>query len=143
MKIKTTIVTMLIATYVYTMQPCSAVEYKGLSEKIGLRILYAGHSGTAREKDFVDFLSAYFKEVKTADLAQFIENNKLEGKGPLIKKELSDRSDGFDVIILDYDSDGAKMPQVKLPESYTRATVTLGLTGALLCRNLKLKTGYL
>ena len=127
MRLKTTILIMLIAVLVYTLQPCSAAEYEGLSEKIGLRILYAGHPGSEREKDFVDFLSAYFTEVKTVDLKEFKEDN----------------TAGFDVTILDYDGDGFKAPRLKLSESYSRATVTVGVTGALICGNLKLKTGYL
>ena len=118
---------MLITALVNTLQPCSAAEYEGLSKKIGLRILYAGHPGTEREKDYVEFLSAYFTEVKTADLKTFKEGN----------------TDGFDVTILDYDGDGFKAPRMKLPESYARATVTVGVTGALICGNLNLKTGYL
>ena len=118
---------MLITALVNTLQPCSAAEYEGLSEKIGLRILYAGHPGSEREKDYVDFLSAYFIEVKTSDLAKFKEES----------------AEGFDVTILDYDGDGFKSPRLYLPDSYTRATVTVGVVGASICGNLGLKTGYL
>ena len=97
--------------------------------KIALRILYAGHPGSDREKDFSDFLGKYFTQVETGDLATF-----------------SDRSaDGFDVAILDYDSDGKdafKFPRPKLSQNYARATVTVGVAGALICSQLRLKTGY-
>ncbi len=96
-------------------------------EKIDLRILYAGHPGSAREKDFVTFLRDYFRIVQTGDLAKF---------KPLDAKD-------FDVVILDYDGDGFKAPTPYLPRTYTRATVTVGVVGALICDRVGLKTGYL
>jgi hypothetical protein len=98
-------------------------------EKIALRILYAGHPGSDRERDFADFLGKYFMQVETGDLATF-----------------SDRSaDRFDVAILDYDSDGKdafKFPRPKLSQNYARATMTVGVAGAMICSQLRLKTGY-
>ena len=97
--------------------------------KIAMRILYAGHPGSDREKDFVEFLGKYFTQVETGDLATF-----------------SDKSaDGFDAAILDYDSDGRdafKFPRPKLSLNYARATVTVGVAGAMICSQLRLKTGY-
>ena len=96
-------------------------------EKIDLRILYAGHPGSAREQDFVTFLRDYFRIVHTGDLATF---------KPLDAKE-------FDVVIFDYDGDGFEAPKPSLPKSYRRATVTVGVVGAFICGRVGLKTGYL
>ena len=41
------------------------------AEKSKLRILYAGHAGSDREKDFVQFLGQHFETVKTGDLSAF------------------------------------------------------------------------
>jgi len=92
-----------------------------------LRVLYAGHSGTPREKDFLGFLEEHFVKVGKRDLAKFTE----------------EQAEAFDVVILDYDGDGFNSPRPKLSRDYSRATVTLGVTGALLCGWLGLKTGYL
>ena len=96
-------------------------------EKIDLRILYAGHPGSAREKDFVSFLGDHFRIVQASDLAEF---------KPLDAKE-------FDVVIFDYDGDGFEAPKPSLPRSYRRATVTVGVVGAFVCGQVGLKTGYL
>jgi hypothetical protein len=97
--------------------------------KIPMRILYAGHPDSDREKDFVAFLGKYFTQVETGDLATF-----------------SDKSaNGFDVAILDYDGGGKdafSFPRPKLPQNYARATVTVGVAGAMICSQLRLKTGY-
>ena len=110
--------------------------------KIDLRILYAGHAGSPRETDFVDFLKQYFREVQTIDLARFTGQEK-----------------DFDVAILDSDyntvdcckclSDYFPNPhtptmppkKVMLP-NYSRPTVTVGEMGALICSILALKTGH-
>ena len=101
------------------------------SRKIGLRILYAGRQGSAREKDFVNFLAKYFMEVRTAELTKFTAK----------------QSNGCDVVILDYDrEDPGNVPEsliTELSKDYSRPTVTVGVTGALICGRLKLKTGYL
>ncbi len=106
---------------------CSAAERPAGSGKIDLRILYAGHPGSAREKDFVQFLREHFGEVETGDLKGF-------QKG---------QTAGFDVAILDYDGDGFKAPQPYLTEDYARPTVTVGVVGAFICGRSGLKTGYL
>ena len=91
-----------------------------------MRILYAGHPGSAREKDFVEFLGQHFTQVQTGDLATFTDQS----------------ADGFDVAILDYDGDAFKAPRPKLSQNYARATVTVGVPGALIGDQLRLKTGY-
>ena len=96
-------------------------------EKIDLRILYSGHPGSTREKDFVVFLRKHFRAVETGDLAKFNPN----------------QAKGFDVIILDYDGDGFKAPRVHFPSGYSRPTVTVGVVGAFICGSHRLKTGYL
>jgi hypothetical protein len=101
------------------------------SKKMGLRILYAGNLGSPRERDFVDFLSKYFTEVRTVVLLKFTGKN----------------APGFDVAILDYDDVfQAEIDNVfiaNLSKDYSRPTLTIGVTGANICSRLKLKTGYL
>jgi hypothetical protein len=95
--------------------------------KIALRILYAGHTGSARERDFVKFLGEIFSTVSTTDLARFTPAN----------------AEGADVVLMDYDGDGFKAPRPRLDEGYARATVTIGVVGAFIGSDLRLKTGYL
>jgi hypothetical protein len=113
-----------------------------------LRILYVGHPGSEREKDFVQFLGQHFETVKTADLSAFA------GK-PFADKDMA----GFDVAILDYDGDGFKAPRARIvprfPEDasrglralegswLTRPLITVGVTGGLIASQAGLKTGYL
>ena len=111
----------------YEIKQGSNVKLTEGLEKIDLRILYAGHPGSDREKDFVRFLTEHFRQVRTGDLANFKEK----------------QTEGFDVIILDYDGDGFKAPRPRLSFEYTRPTVTVGVAGALICDSESLKTGYL
>jgi hypothetical protein len=115
-----------------------------------LRILYVGHPGSDREKDFVQFLGQHFATVKTADLSAFT------GK-PFADKDM----EGFEVAILDYDGDGFKGPRARIvprfPEDasasrgprglegswLTRPLITVGVTGGLIASQAGLKTGYL
>lgn len=92
-----------------------------------LRILYAGHPGSARAKDFIQFLGKHFGAVETADLAVFTES----------------QCDGFDVAILDYDGDGFEAPRPRISPNFPRPLVTVGVAGALICSSSRLKTGYL
>lgn len=110
---------------------CQGESPKTEWEKVGLRILYVGYLGTAREKDFVGFLENHFAKV---------------GKGDLNKFEVKD-AEGFDVIILDYgglsvEDSTIPVPRVPFDRSYTRPTVTMSAVGALACDQLGLKTGY-
>jgi type II secretory pathway pseudopilin PulG len=107
----------------------TAAEEPAPPAKIAMRILYAGHPGSAREKDFVEFLGKYFTQVQTGDLATFDDKS----------------ADGFDVAILDYDGDGVEAlhaPRPKLSQNYAHATVTVGVAGGLIGNQLRLKTGY-
>lgn len=98
-----------------------------VSEKIELRILYAGLPNTERAKDFVDFLTKHFKEVETTDYNTFTES----------------KTAGFDVTIIDYDGQDTRAPLPSISREYSRATITVGSPGADLCNRLSLKTGYL
>ncbi len=111
----------------YEIKQASNVKLTEGLEKIDLRILYVGHPASDREKDFVRFLTEHFRQVRTDDLANFKEK----------------QTEGFDVIILDYDGDGFKTPRPRLSSEYVRPTVTVGVTGALICGSMSLKTGYL
>jgi hypothetical protein len=103
------------------------IDKTDVSEKIGLRILYVGHPDSAREKDFVSFLTKQFKAVETADLKDFNEG----------------QTDGFDVTILDYDGDGFKAPRLRISTNFSRPVITVGVAGALMSSRWNLKTGYL
>jgi hypothetical protein len=138
------LVVLLAGTWSYA-QSQSAPAADEVSQ---LRILYVGHPGSEREKDFVQFLGQHFATVKTADLGAFT------GK-PFADKDM----EGFDVAILDYDGDGFKAPRARIvprfPEDVsrglralegswlTRPLITVGVTGGLIASQGGLKTGYL
>jgi len=98
-----------------------------MTEKIDLRILYAGLPDTDRAKDFVNFLSKHFKQVETTDYNTFTG------------EEAAD----FDVAIIDYDGLEFKAPRPNVSRQYAGAAVTMGVPGAFICSRLSLKTGYL
>ena len=102
-------------------EPKTGVEAEGKSD---LKILYAGHRGSDREKEFVGFLQKHFAQVETGDLGKF------DGS----------QADGVDVTILDYDG---RAPKPSIPADYTAPTITMGMTGAQICSSLGLATGYL
>lgn len=103
------------------------VVQDAVSEKIDLRILYAGLTNTDRAKDFVDFLGKHFKQIEITDYNTFTGN------------ETAD----FDVAIIDHNGVAFRSPRPNISRQYTRATVTMGVPGAFICSNLSLKTGYL
>jgi hypothetical protein len=92
-----------------------------------LRILYAGHPGSDREKDFVGFLKKYFDVVQTGNLQTFKEAD----------------AEGYDVTILDYDGDGFKAPRPMVSAGFSKPLITVGVAGGLICDRWGLKTGYL
>jgi len=105
-----------------------AADAATTNDRIDLKLLYVGHPGSAREKDFVTFLEQHFKAVTTGDLAQF--------QVP--------QAQAADVVIFDYDGDGFKAPRPRIRKgALTRPTVTLGVVGAEICSTMGLKTGYL
>ncbi len=93
-----------------------------------MRILYVGEAGSARAKDFVDFLSQHFGTVTKEDWTTFTES----------------RCADFDVTILDHAlrpvSGGASTP---LSPEFSHPIITVGMGGALVARSSKLKTGYM
>lgn len=105
--------------------PPSAIANPQLNRS--LKILYAGRPGSDREKDFVGFLKKYFDVVQTGNLETFKEAD----------------TQGFDVTLLDWDSGQINGPKPKVSESFSRPVVTLGVPGGLICRQWRLKTGYL
>ncbi len=93
----------------------------------GLKILYAGRRGSDREREFVAFLKKYFDVVRTGNLETF--------------KEADTR--GFDVTLLDWDTNEFKGPKPAISDSFSRPIITLGVPGGLISSRWGLKTGYL
>ena len=113
--------------------PCAGGQEAPAENKISLRILYAGMPGTARQKDFVSFLSRHFAEVKSVDVMSFKE----------------EQANDSDVVILDKDGiqwgnrGGNPLYEiVRLLRDYSRATLALGIPGAFLHDRMRLKPGY-
>jgi hypothetical protein len=92
-----------------------------------LKILYAGRPGSDREKDFVGFLKKYFDVVQTGNLQTFKETD----------------TQGFDVTLLDWDWNDLRGPNPAVSPSFSRPVVTLGVPGGMICRQWRLKPGYL
>jgi hypothetical protein len=116
-----------IDTQQTTADKLKQIENTDTSEKSDLRILYAGLPNTDRAKDFMDFLTKYFKKVEFTDYNNFKE----------------DLTANFDVTIIDHNGVGFRAPLPKISRQYSRATVTMGVPGAHICSRLSLKTGYL
>ena len=93
-----------------------------------IRILYVGHPGTDREKDFVGFLEKYFSVVQTGNLETFKE---------------ADTQD-FDVTLLDWDRSETIRPGPfpKVSNGFCRPVITLGIRGAAICLDWHLKTAH-
>jgi hypothetical protein len=108
-----------------------SVEARGASldtaEKIDLRILCTTSPKQDRTDDFVAFLSKHFVKVATTDYLEFRE----------------EQAEGYDVVIIDYGATRPGSPVPKLARGYARATVTMGVSGSMVCRRLGLKPGYL
>ena len=85
-------------------------------ENKDLRILYTGHPGSNREKDFVGFLRKHFKTVETGDFKTFKNSD----------------AEGFDVTILDYDGDSFKAPRPSITDTFVKPVVTVGVVGAFM-----------
>ena len=97
------------------------------ADKIGLSIYYAGHQGSTRESDFLQFFNKHFKKVGSGDLAAF---------------KPADAED-YDVVVLDYDGDGFDAPRPKIKEDYSSPIVAISVVGALTAARLRLKCGYI
>jgi Disulphide bond corrector protein DsbC len=112
-------------------------------EPMPLTILYAGHPGTDREKDFAGFLEQHFRKVDRVSLERFTDA----------------KAAGYDVVVFDWDSvyprnaDGTIHEPIErllmprraklLSESYDRPTVVVGAGGQHVIRHLRLKLDYL
>ena len=107
-------------------KPSNAQQTEGLDTS-AFGILYVGHPGSEREKDFVEFLREHFGVIETTDLQTFIEA----------------QCDGFAVTILDYDGDGFTAPRPQISTEFSRPLITVGVPGARICSTWGLKTGYL
>ena len=95
--------------------------------KIKLRILCTTSPKEGRTDDFVAFLKEHFVAVGTTDYLGF--------NGA--------QAEGYDVVILD---DGTTRPGSQipsLPPTYARATVTVGVSGSMICQRNGYKPGYL
>jgi hypothetical protein len=95
--------------------------------KIKLRILCTTSPKEGRTADFTSFLSKHFVKVETTDYKSFREELAAD----------------FDVVIIDYGMTRPGTPVPQLSAAYSRATVTLGVAGSMVCRRLNLKPGYL
>jgi hypothetical protein len=108
------------------------------SEPLDLRVLYAGHPASDREKDFRSFLQEHVQHVATTDYPAFSAN------------EASD----FDVIIFDWtsvypwDRDGRLVGSdggldipvpPKLPSDFDRPSILIGQAGGSVAEALRLK----
>jgi hypothetical protein len=93
---------------------------------IKLRILCTTSPKEERTADF-SFLSKHFVKVETTDYESF-------------REELAD---DFDVVIIDYGATRPGAPVPQLSPAYSRATITFGVPGSMVCRRLNLKPGYL
>ena len=111
-------------------------------EPAGLRILYAGNSGSDRAQDFTGFLRQSFQQVDTTDYSAFDE----------------EQAKGYDVVLFDWttvyprDSDGRVVdnfgklnwPKVpKLSERYDSPTILIGAAGQRVVDRQRLKINHL
>ena len=112
------------------------------AEKINLKVLYAGHSGSPRTKDFVSFLGQYFARVGETNYETF----------------KADEAKDFDVVIFDWtsiyprDKDGKIAPKItsmnspkspRLSPDFDRPAVLIGAAGGSVAGQLRLKIDWL
>ncbi len=102
------------------------------SSKLPLRVIYFGQLQSGRGEDFVGFLESHFTKVGRGELGAF---------RPEAAKD-------YDVVIMDYGEltvtkNGIQTPPIPFGTGYSRATMMLGATGALVGGQMGLKTGYL
>ena len=118
--------------------PCQAARAE---DPIGLKVLYAGNPGSARERDFVSFLGAHFAEVGTVHYSKFTEAD----------------AEGYDVILFDWtsiyprDEEGNIKKKIdrlnsptppKLPEGFDRPSILIGAAGGYVAMPLRLKIDW-
>ena len=116
---------------------CMGQQDAPVAKKVDLKVVYVGQMDTDRTKAFVKLLSDNFSKVEILDQAKFE----------------ADKTDEFDVVVLDYQrpprqrgvgmTGGARTPGLQLPEDYSKPTVVFGSFGWQLARTwLKPTTSY-
>jgi hypothetical protein len=110
----------------------TAQAAEATNAKEPLRVIYFGELKSARGKDFVSFLESHFVKVGSGELAKF---------RPAAAND-------YDVVIMDYGevkvaNNRIQLPDVPFGKGYSRPTMMLGASGALMCGNMGLKTAYL
>jgi hypothetical protein len=124
---------LILAVGAFLILPTSTAEgADAATPRINLRVIYFGQPQSPRARDFVGFLEKHFSKVGQGDLDTFRESD----------------AASYDVTLLDYDelkvvNNHIQMPKIIVNRQYLRPTVTIGATGALVCEQLRLKTGYL
>lgn len=126
-KIGVVAVALLVVLLAGTWSRAQSQSAPATTEMSKLRILYAGRPGSDREKDFVGFLKKYFEVIQTGNLQTFKEAD----------------TQGFDVTLIDWDTNEFKGPRPRISESFSRPVITLGVPGGLICSQWRLKPGYL
>ena len=90
------------------------VNAQPAAKKFDLKILYAGVPGSVREKDFVEFLSKHFKQVKSEGYAKLEESS--------VKP--------FDVVIIDAVNDDFKIEIPAFIKDYSKPTILMSFKAA-------------
>jgi len=98
--------------------------------KIALKVLYVGQKGTPRLEEFHKFLSSHFATVGTGDYHQYVTQFDIQ------------QANAYDVVIFDYDNPDYEAMKFEVLDGYSKATMTVGVSGALWCNNHGLKCGY-
>lgn len=107
-------------------------------DRIPIKVLYAGHPGSDREKDFVGLLESHFTQVETTDYRAFRE----------------EQAEGHDVVIFDWsrfcirDKNGEVVREDRPPippisQEYDRPTILIGGNGVRVIRPLHLKIDWM
>ncbi len=117
----------------------------GAEEPGRLRVLYAGHPGSERERDYVGFLRGTFGRVDAVDYREFREEM-AEGHDVVLfdwtsifKRDAEGRK-----IDLETDAGGMNYPATipRLSERYARPTVLIGGPGQKVVDRLRLKIDW-
>ena len=120
----------------------SVVTVASAGEPINLKVLYAGNTGSDREKDFVSFLEEQFAKVTTIGLGSFKDAD----------------AQGHDVVIFDWtsiyprDKDGkidnnagniSGPPNPQVSQSFDRPAILIGAVAGNVAHPLQLKINWL
>ena len=123
---------MVLALCLTAVGESTAQAAEATNTKQPLSVIYFGELKSARGKDFVSFLESHFAKAGSGELAKF---------RPAAAKD-------YDVVIMDYGevkvaNNRIQLPDVPFGKGYSRPTMMLGASGALMCGNMGLKTAYL